>query len=74
MSNIYIGSNVGNLDMASTVTTGTTGLQEGTSSLTADVQVNILSTNSPKKQDIVRILLQIIRYIEDGRTTIFPGV
>ena len=74
MSNLYIGSNIGNLDMEATVTTGTTGLQEGTSPLTADVQVNVLSTNSPKKQDIVRILLQVIRYIEDGRTTIFPGV
>lgn len=71
MASVFIGSNIVGLDMDSTA--GGDGLVEGTStnSVVVEVQVNTTSL-TPTRLEIIKILQQIIRYIEDGRTAVLP--
>ena len=71
MASVYVGSNVVGLDMDSTA--GGDGLVEGSSTNTVDVEVQInLGSSRVTRLETIKILEQVIRYINDGRTATLP--
>ena len=71
MASVFVGSNVVGLDMNSDA--GGNGLVEGSSTNSVDVEVQINLSNSwVNRLETIKILEQVIRYIQDGRTAVLP--
>ena len=71
MASVFVGSNVVGLDMDSTA--GGDGLVEGSSTNSVDVEVQInLASSRVTRLEAIKILEQVIRYINDGRTAVLP--
>lgn len=72
MASIFIGANRGDLLTHSSDANTSTGVVEGASTGSTDVELRIDTGKSLTRLEVAEIVGRLLFYLQDGRTAVFP--